>query len=79
MTKKQQQTELFAYRLKSLTIRENSKAWEMLMTVYNNASEWDTGKSHRWIGYAQCLLVAEGAVTLEEMRNITYKFYKDRK
>ena len=79
MTKEQKETQLFAYQLKTLTVRENSKAWEMLMSVYNNADTWNTGKAHRWIGYAQCLLVAEGAVTLEKIRDITRDFYKDKK
>ena len=72
----QKQTELFADTLKHLTNRENSKAYEMLTTVANNANTWDTGKAHRWIGYAQCLLIAEGAITLETMRNITRDFYQ---
>ena len=48
--------------------RMNSKAYEMLTTVYNNYHTWDTAKQNRWIGYAQCLLVAEGAITLDELR-----------
>ncbi len=47
--------------------RHGSKAWEMLTTVLNTAGDdWSNGKSNRWIGYAQCLLVAEGAITLDE-------------
>ena len=76
MTKEQEQTELFALELMPL-VREFSKASEMLQIVYNNADTWDIGKSHRWIGYAQCLLVAEGAITLEDMRDITREFYKN--
>jgi len=51
-----------------LYARENSKPWEMLMAVNNNVkgSDWDVGKLNRWIGYAQCLLVAGGAITLDE-------------
>jgi hypothetical protein len=48
--------------------RQNSKANEMLQTVYNMIGEWDQGKIHRWIGYAQCLLVADGSVTLDTLK-----------
>jgi hypothetical protein len=34
----------------------------MLMSVYNNADTWD-------IGYAQCLLVAEGQETSIKTKN----------
>ncbi len=51
--------------------REGSKAAEMLRTVSNNMKEWSVGKSNRWIGYSQCLLVAEGAITLDECMHKT--------
>jgi len=55
-----------------LYARKNSKPWEMLVAVDNNRGDedWDTGKLNRWIGYAQCLLVAEGAITLDETMRI---------
>ena len=48
--------------------RTNGKPYEMVMNIDNNKNEWDQGKVHRWIGYAQCLLVAEGAVTLDNLK-----------
>ena len=56
--------------------RENSKAWEMMQTATNMAGEWDAGKMNRWIGYAQCLLVAEGGTTIDELRNDVGKIVK---
>lgn len=53
----------------SKTKRENSKAAEMLVTVMNNIETWDLPKLNRWIGYAQCLLVAEGATSIDELRD----------
>ena len=49
------------------SIRRGSKAWEMIVAVENGLSDetWDLGKMHRWIGYAQCLMVAEGSETLD--------------
>ncbi len=72
MTQEQLDAENIALYTKSLC-RENSKAEEMMQTVYNNAYEWDVGKSNRWIGYAQCLLVAEGATTIDELREAVRK------
>ena len=57
---------LIEYTL-SLT-RENSKAWEMMITARNNQDEWADAKINRWIGYAQCLLVAEGATTIDGLK-----------
>ena len=49
--------------------RKNSKSWEMLITVDNHAftKDWPARKLNRWIGYAQCLIVAEGGLTLDEV------------
>ena len=50
----------------TFTARKNSKAWEMFKAVADNVDSWPTGKLNRWIGYGQCLLVAEGEITLDE-------------
>lgn len=47
---------------------EGSKASDMFIEVLENVKDWDIGKSNRWLGYAQCLLVAEGATTIDELR-----------
>jgi hypothetical protein len=49
--------------------REGSKSWEMLKTVDNHAHtmDWPVRKLSRWIGYAQCLIIAEGAMSLDDM------------
>ena len=60
-------TKLIARYTKNLTVK-NSKAWEMLQTVENNVDDWSVGKSNRWIGYAQCILVAEGRATIHTLR-----------
>lgn len=52
-----------------LVAREGSKAYEMLRAVEQHLKDetWNVGKLNRWIGYAQCLLVAEGSVQLDEL------------
>ena len=54
-------------------VRENSKSWEMLVTASNHVftGDWSAGKINRWIGYAQCLIVAEGGLTLDEVKRKT--------
>ncbi len=41
----------------------------MLKAVENHARarDWPARKLNRWIGYAQCLIVAEGVLTLDEV------------
>ena len=53
--------------------RENSKANEMLLTCYNYSDDWEISKLNRWIGYAQCLLVAEGATSIEKLKDMNRK------
>jgi hypothetical protein len=52
-----------------LHVRKNSKSWEMLMAASNHvhSRDWPARKINRWIGYAQCLIVAEGAMSLDEI------------
>ena len=55
----------------SMTIsgwRQCSKAHEMLTTCHNYSDEWSISKLNRWIGYAHCLLVAQGTITIDELR-----------
>ena len=52
----------------SISNRKDGKANEMLQTVKNLENVWSVGKMNRWIGYAQCLLVAEGATTIDKLR-----------
>jgi len=52
----------------SISDRHCSKANELLITLYNNKSIWDIAKMNRWIGYAHCLLVAEGSTTIKRLR-----------
>jgi hypothetical protein len=47
--------------------RVGSKAWEMMVTAGNKLDEWDDAKLNRWIVYAHCLLVAEGAITINKI------------
>ena len=47
--------------------RPGSKAEEMMQKANDKIGYWDESKIHRWIGYAQCLLVAEGATTIEKL------------
>jgi hypothetical protein len=68
LQKQHKETELIAEYTKFLC-RKGSKAEEMMQNVLNNVDEWDIGKSNRWIGYAQCLLVAEGKITIDELRD----------
>jgi hypothetical protein len=49
--------------------RRNSKAWEMMVTANRHFDEWSNSRISRWIGYAQCLLVAEGAITLDKLKD----------
>ncbi len=56
--------------------REDSKEREMLETVLANIKNWDIAKQNRWIGYAQCLMVATGTITLEELKNTTRSISK---
>ena len=48
--------------------RKNSKAFEILQNCENNLDDWSISKLNRWIGYSQCLLVAEGAITIDDLR-----------
>ncbi len=43
----------------------------MAQNALNNAKEWGIAKTNRWIGYAQCLMVATGTKTLEEIMEDT--------
>jgi hypothetical protein len=67
MTAKEENAKIIEYTLSKA--RERSKAWEMLIVARNNLGHWDDSKIGRWIGYAQCLLVAEGATTIDELRD----------
>ena len=57
--------------------RDNSKAWEMMITARNRIGEWNDAKINRWIGYAQCLLVAEGATTIDQLADDVREIVKD--
>ncbi len=46
-----------------------SKADRMITQVIENIDDWPIGKMNRWVGYAQCLLVAEGRTTIDELRD----------
>lgn len=59
---------------RALTNRKDSKAAEMLLNIENNIADWSCGKVNRWLGYAQCLLVAEGATTIDELRDIMRRY-----
>ncbi len=48
-----------------------SKADKMMTSVISQYRDWSVSKSNRWIGYAQCLLVAEGRTTIKELRDKT--------
>jgi len=48
-----------------------SKQSKMAIEIMQNIKEWDEGKINRWIGYAQCLQVACGEQTLEELKYST--------
>jgi hypothetical protein len=56
-------------KLLILHVRENSKSWEMLKIVDNHSHsrDWPARKLNRWIGYAQCLIIAEGGLSLEDV------------
>ena len=69
---KEDTVEIVMYML-TVSRREHSKANEMLNTVFQNMSTWSISKLNRWIGYAQCLLVAEGATTIDKLREETRK------
>ncbi len=56
-----------------------SKADHMISQVIENYLDWPIGKSNRWIGYAQCLLVAEGKTTIDELRDETREILKNIK
>ncbi len=53
----------------NISNRKDSKANELLQNCWNNIEYWDIGKLNRWIGYAHCLLVAEGATTIDKLRD----------
>ena len=57
--------------------RPNSKSREMFQTVMNGEYEWNESKANRWIGYAQCLLVAEGVVTIDRLRRVVNSCIKE--
>ncbi len=50
---------------------EGSKQFQMAVEIRDNIQEWNEGKINRWIGYAQCLQVACGEQTLEELKDAT--------
>jgi hypothetical protein len=57
-------TELLPFAIKE------SKAYHLLFTVQNDLQHdkrFTVRKANRWIGYAQCLLVAEGSLTLDDI------------
>jgi hypothetical protein len=66
MTEKEENVKIVEYTLSKT--RKNSKAWEMMVTTRNNINEWSNSKIGRWVGYAQCLLVAEGVTTIDTLR-----------
>ena len=55
----------------------DSKAYSMLNKAWQNIYVWNISKLNRWIGYAQCLMVAEGTLTLEEIMSITREIVND--
>ncbi len=53
-----------------------SKADKMMNEVITSYRDWPISKSNRWVGYAQCLLVAEGRTTIEDLRDKTRELIK---
>ena len=49
----------------------SDKARSMLETVSQEAENWSVGKLNRWIGYAQCLLVAVNDLELDDVVEMT--------
>ena len=64
---RQETSQILQYTL-GISKRSDSKATEMLKATSNNLTTWSISKLNRWIGYAQCLLVAEGATTIDKLR-----------
>ena len=64
-------TKEFLKYMSCISNRKDSKANEMIQTALNNIDEWSIAKTNRWIGYAQCLLVAEGVTTIDKLREET--------
>ncbi len=56
-----------------------SKADRMMTSVISQYQDWPISKSNRWIGYAQCLLVAEGKTTIDELRDRTKEILENVK
>jgi len=52
--------------------REGCKAWELLKAAENNivSKGWSIPKIGMVVGYAQCLMVAGGTITLDEVYRI---------
>jgi hypothetical protein len=58
---------------------EDSHAKDMAKAILDHILDWEYTKLHRWIGYAQCLLVTDGVMSLEEIIEQTRKVVKDNK
>ena len=56
--------------------RVGSKEREMLEKVEANINEWDIAKKNRWIGYAQCLMISTGTISLEELKSVVRNIIK---
>ncbi len=75
---KRKSIEILANRIKLLS-PSGSKQYSMAETIITNLNDWDKSKLNRWLGYAQCLQVACGEQSLEELREATKLILEDRK
>ena len=76
MTERERTKEIIKHS-RAISWRENSKANEMLLICLNNSDDWEISKLNRWIGYAHCLLVAEGATSIEALQEMVKEIEKD--
>jgi len=56
---------------------EKSDSQRILKSVITNYNKWSLSKLNRWVGYAQCQLVNEGVVTLNELKDLSRNIVKE--
>lgn len=61
----------------SLSFEHMEDMWEKIISAEDDETPFDPGKLGRWLGWAQCCMVAGGLATLDELKALNKNFHID--